>query len=218
MKDALNILCWNTDDAVWNHWQKVVEKGIVLTRVVKLEEVRSHLDRQADKAYQYIFVFLEDEAFSKKVEEVALLRRSYPDTKIVVFPNQPSQAAALRLLSLGVSGQCAPYIGAEQLALVLSVVGAGEIWGGKQFIENLIAQSLPQAQSNEDTELLQSLSEREQDVVRYIAHGLSNKQIASEMDITERTVKSHLTTVFKKTHTKDRLSLALLVQGSTFVH
>ena len=214
----MKILCWNTDDAVWKHWNKVVEKGIELTRVVDFEEVRSHLDEQAGTSYQYLFVYLDDDNFSRKVEDVALLRQSHPNVKIIVFPNQPSQAAGLRLLSLGVSGQCSPYIAEEQMALVLSVVESGEIWGGKQFIQNLIAQSLPQTQPKEETELLQALSEREQDVARYIAHGLSNKQIASEMDITERTVKSHLTAVFKKTHTKDRLSLALLVQGSTFLH
>jgi DNA-binding NarL/FixJ family response regulator len=214
----LNILCWNTDDAVWNHWGKVVKKGTVLTRVLDMQDVQSHLDAKADGGFQYFFVFLEDENFSKKVEDVARLRRAYPSIKIVVFPNQPSQNAALRLLSLGVSGQCSPYIAKEQLALALSVIDAGEIWGGKQFIQNLIAQSLPQAQQIEDTELLMTLSEREQDVVRFIAHGLSNRQIAYEMDITERTVKSHLTTIFKKTQTKDRLSLALLVQGSSFTH
>jgi DNA-binding NarL/FixJ family response regulator len=59
---------------------------------------------------------------------------------------------------------------------------------------------------------LDDLSERELDVAQYVSKGLSNKQIAFEMDITERTVKAHLTSIFKKTNTKDRLSLALLAQ------
>ncbi|MFT4574653.1 MAG: DNA-binding NarL/FixJ family response regulator, partial [Marinomonas primoryensis] len=40
-----------------------------------------------------------------------------------------------------------------------------------------------------------------------------NKKIAHELDITERTVKAHLTSIFKKTNTKDRLALALLAQN-----
>jgi len=117
----------------------------------------------------------------------------------------------LRLFSAGISGQCAPYIGKEQLSLVLSVVDSGEIWGGKAFIQQLIQQSAVTAPSFESE--LEDLSERELTVAQLIAKGLTNKQIAIEMNITERTVKAHLTSVFKKTNTKDRLSLALLAQS-----
>ena len=218
MRDALKILCWNIDDAVWNHWEKVVGKEVVLTRALDLDKINFHLEFEKGEAFQYLFVFLEDKDFSRKVENVVELRRQYPQLKVVVFPNQPSQTAALRLFSIGVNGQCSPYIGEEQLALALSVIESGEIWGGRSFIQNLISQSVAQSTESPDAILLSELSGREGDVVGFVAHGLSNKQIALEMDITERTVKSHLTAAFKKTHTKDRLSLALLVQGSSYMH
>ncbi len=212
MRDALKILCWNTDDSVWDHWNKIVDQEVTLIRALDGDSAKLQLE--SDAAFAYFFVFLEDKEFSKRVEDVVYLCGAFPNTKVIVFPNQPSQTAALRLLSSGVRGQCSPYIGKEQLALALSVVGSGEIWGGKSFILNLIAQSAPKQKTTTDQVLLSSLSEREVSVADYISHGLSNKQIAIEMDITERTVKSHLTSIFKKTNTKDRLSLALLVQGA----
>lgn len=223
----MKILCWNTDEAVWNHWNKVVDSTISLVRVRSFEEVNVALSKPQD-AFKYCFIYLEDKLFSENVERVVSLRQAYPEQTVIVFPNQASQAAALRLFSVGVSGQCSPYIGQEQLKLVLSVVSSGEIWGGKAFIQSLISQSARVALSGEGYSLdkegllddtnsldeMENLSERERSVAQFISNGLSNKQIALKMEITERTVKAHLTTIFKKTHTKDRLSLALLVQNT----
>ncbi|RBP84189.1 DNA-binding response regulator [Marinomonas rhizomae] len=206
----MKILCWNTDDAVWKHWNQIVGASTSLVRVQTLEDVYHALETDASN-YQYCFIYLEDTSLPKQVEEVVALYSAFPNQKVIVFPNQLSQAGALRLFSVGISGQCAPYIGKEQLSLVLSVVGSGEIWGGKAFIQQLIMQSTAPAE-NHHVEL-DDLSERELDVAQHVAKGLSNKQIALEMDITERTVKAHLTSVFKKTNTKDRLALALLAQA-----
>jgi DNA-binding NarL/FixJ family response regulator len=186
-----------------------------LVRVKTLEEVYHALET-TESSFQYCFIYLEDTSLPKQVEEVVALCSAFPNQKVIVFPNQSSQAAALRLFSVGVSGQCAPYIGKEQLSLVLSVVDSGEIWGGKAFIQQLIMQSTAPVEIHNDE--LDDLSERELDVAQYVSKGLSNKQIALEMDITERTVKAHLTAIFKKTNTKDRLSLALLAQTRYTVH
>jgi DNA-binding NarL/FixJ family response regulator len=50
--------------------------------------------------------------------------------------------------------------------------------------------------------------------VRLILQGISNKVIAAELFISERTVKAHLTSIFKKLHIPDRLHLAILLKGS----
>ncbi len=210
MRLALKILCLNTDDAVWKHWCQTVDADANLVRTVTMPDLYRAVE-SAPSSFRYCFVYLEDEEFSRQVEEVVALRSVFSQLKIIVFPNQSSQSAALRLFSAGISGQCAPYIGKEQLSLVLSVVDSGEIWGGKAFIQQLIQQSAVTAPSFESE--LEDLSERELTVAQLIAKGLTNKQIAIEMNITERTVKAHLTSVFKKTNTKDRLSLALLAQS-----
>lgn len=207
----MNILCLNTDDAVWEHWCKTIDANVTLVRTTTMPELRRIIESEFKSTICYCFVYLGDEAFSQQVEDVVALRGTYSHLKVIVFPNQSSQSAALRLFSAGVNGQCAPYIGQQQLSLVLSVVESGEIWGGKVFIQQLIQQSAVTSSSFESE--LEGLSERELAVAHFIAKGFSNKQIATEMKITERTVKAHLTSVFKKTNTKDRLSLALLVQA-----
>ena len=58
------------------------------------------------------------------------------------------------------------------------------------------------------------LSEREVQVARMVAAGASNKEIASRLAITERTVKAHLAASFEKLAVRDRLQLALRVNGA----
>lgn len=228
--NQLKIVCWNTDPNVIAHWQKVISKQYELVLVDSLDETRLALD-QANDGVSFCFIYLDAENFNAMVEHVVTVRNLFPSLKIIAFPNQTSQSAALRMFSQGVNGQCAPFIGIDQLSLVLSVVDTGEIWGGKTFIENLISESartasLAPESSNrgqrrgddrrlQNDTILADLTQREMDVAEWVAHGLNNKKIAQKLNITDRTVKAHLTAIFKKIDLKDRLSLALLVQNSS---
>ena len=227
----LKIVCWNTDPVVIAHWQKVVSNQYELNFFGSLNEIRASLS-EAVEPIAFCFIHLDDENFTAMVEHVVTIRNLFPELKIIAFPNQTSQSAALRMFSQGVNGQCAPFIGIEQLALVLSVVATGEIWGGKTFIENLINESARKASAAQITEnrgqrrgddkrlkndeTLAQLSQREMDVAKLVGKGLNNKKIAQDLDITDRTVKAHLTAIFKKLELKDRLSVALLVQNSSY--
>lgn len=228
--NQLKIVCWNTDPVVIAHWQKVISNQFELTLVGSLNETRAVLAEMAD-TISFCFIHLDDDNFTAMVEHVVTIRNLFPELKIIAFPNQTSQSAALRMFSQGVNGQCAPFIGIDQLELVLSVVKTGEIWGGKTFIENLInesarsaslkAQDINRGQRRGDDKrlkndvILADLSQREMAVAEKVALGLNNKKIAQALDITDRTVKAHLTAIFKKLDLKDRLSLALLVQNSS---
>ncbi|MBL8432557.1 MAG: helix-turn-helix transcriptional regulator, partial [Dechloromonas sp.] len=57
------------------------------------------------------------------------------------------------------------------------------------------------------------LSGRETQVARLVASGASNKEIADQLAITERTVKAHLTVIFEKLGVRDRLQLSLRING-----
>jgi len=62
--------------------------------------------------------------------------------------------------------------------------------------------------------LLANLTRREHEIATLVGNGESNKQIAQHLAITERTVKAHLTEIFRKLDVADRLKLALIVTGS----
>jgi DNA-binding NarL/FixJ family response regulator len=62
--------------------------------------------------------------------------------------------------------------------------------------------------------LLEKLTKREQEVATEASKGLSNKEIARILSITERTVKAHLASIFERLGAKDRLQLALMLNNN----
>ena len=63
---------------------------------------------------------------------------------------------------------------------------------------------------------LSELTQREREIAHMVASGDSNKVIARKLNITDRTVKAHLTTVFQKLNVRDRLQLALYVNKHSY--
>jgi two-component system nitrate/nitrite response regulator NarL len=77
----------------------------------------------------------------------------------------------------------------------------------------LILDSYSKAKSmavSDSKKKLETLTKREREIADLIAQGQSNLEIAANLDITERTVKAHLSSIYEKTKTGSRLNLALL--------
>jgi len=70
-----------------------------------------------------------------------------------------------------------------------------------------------QKSAQQGNDWLRSLTEREVEVARLVAGGSSNREVAEQLAVTERTVKAHLTTIFEKLAIRDRLQLSLKVNG-----
>ena len=137
----------------------------------------------------------------------------YPESKIVVLTNAPSHAESLLALSAGAMGYAHSYSPPEMLREIRSVVTHGGIWLGQQLLKRLIETSVNLTGSKPEfvEELLQRLTSRERQVALEAAKGLSNKEIARVLAITERTVKAHLAATFERLGAKDRLQLALML-------
>jgi DNA-binding NarL/FixJ family response regulator len=86
------------------------------------------------------------------------------------------------------------------------------LWASRAILHSLIRGML-EIESPHRNFPMRALSPREIEVARYVAAGLPNKRIALRMDVTERTVKAHLSSIFQKTDASDRLELALLMRG-----
>ena len=103
----------------------------------------------------------------------------------------------------------------EQLPLdklhdALQLVLHGEVWVERHVISGLIEELTHKPTiTDEQRHALETLSPKEMEVAKAVSHGATNKMIARELEITERTVKAHLTTIFQKMNLPDRLSLAI---------
>lgn len=142
-----------------------------------------------------------------------------PAARVVVVSGVPDDREGLRAINEGARAYCHLFAVPEMLQEVAVVVQHGGLWVGPALVARLAAatwsltasQTAPQDQE----ELQRLLSSRELEVAQAVARGLSNKEIAEKLFISERTVKAHLGSTFEKLHVRDRVQLVLrLNQGA----
>ncbi|KAF0812507.1 Transcriptional regulatory protein DegU [Andreprevotia sp. IGB-42] len=131
---------------------------------------------------------------------------------VIMASSLPSDLENLHALQAGARGYGHAYAPCEFWMQVLDVVAKGGAWIGPLVMQRLI-QTLTRNDMHEAHDWQAKVTEREAEVARLVAGGASNKEIARALDITERTVKAHLTVLFSKLHVADRLQLALRVKG-----
>jgi two-component system, NarL family, nitrate/nitrite response regulator NarL len=138
-----------------------------------------------------------------------------PDgVRFVVMHDEPNDEKGMEALAHGASGYCHAHATPELLQTVESVIRSNGLWVGESLLNRLVgAISLrsPMTGRQEQHPALLKLSERERAVALRVARGESNKEITRELDIAERTIKAHLTSIFEKLGVRDRLQLAILL-------
>lgn len=144
-------------------------------------------------------------------------------TAIVMTANE-NFTEARQLLAQGASGYV-HYLAVPQVLLsVVDAIQSGGIWLGADLMRQLMlssaklfetaeANSSSDAINDENERRLSVLTERERAVADHAAQGKTNKEIARDLGITERTVKAHLGSVFEKCQIRDRLHLVLVMSG-----
>lgn len=116
---------------------------------------------------------------------------------------------AVRALEAGARGILANSATAEDLVKAIRVVHEGQIWASKEVIGQIVEELAILSGAFHAAEALlgERLSRREQEIVRHAAGGLSNREIADRLNISEATVKAHMTHVFQKLGVRDRTQL-----------
>jgi two-component system nitrate/nitrite response regulator NarL len=144
------------------------------------------------------------------VQEVAL---AAPRCPLVILSNVPSDEEGLAVLEAGAAGYTNSLAIPEVLRQVAAVVENGGLWVGPNLLQRLLAaMAIRSTQINNNQ--LSKLSAREKEVALAVAGGASNKEIARRLEISERTVKAHLSASFERLGVRDRLQLSLLINGS----
>lgn len=153
---------------------------------------------------------------------IASLKNIYPAAKIIVLCPVQSDAEELSLFREGISGCCGIDADPEHLKRIVMAVDRGELWIRRALLPRLLEEAGVRSPTRIRTSparigSLAELTQRERQIAVLIGNGESNKQIARQLAITERTVKSHLTEIFRKLGITDRLNLALRMMASAAV-
>ena len=135
---------------------------------------------------------------------------------VVVLSLFPYKDQALTAISLGARGYCHSLSAEKQFKEISVVVLNHGIWVGPDVMSDLIALTNTRKlrlQNGEVRKKLETLTKREREIAEQVSNGLNNRQISDKYKISTRTVKSHLSPIFKKLGIKDRLQLAILLNN-----
>lgn len=148
---------------------------------------------------------------------VAELLAHQPGTGVVVLSGVLQDAEGLHALNAGARGYAHLLAVPELLREVAQVVAHGGLWVGPSLVQRLMAATREALRRSPNAQPpradLSLLSEREAQVARAVAAGQSNKEVAEQLFISERTVKAHLGAVFDKLGLRDRVQLVLHLSG-----
>jgi DNA-binding NarL/FixJ family response regulator len=136
---------------------------------------------------------------------VGRLRRLAPGTRILVLASRSSDETVERVLRAGASGLVGKQLRFEVLVHAIHAVAAGEMWANRSAT-CLALEVLTDPSSREPKS---DLTKREQEIADACSQGLRNKEIASRLNISTKTVKGHLNNIFRKLHVDSRFALSL---------
>lgn len=162
-------------------------------------------------AGEFVWLLLRDELSFIQIQSLSAAGASVIAMTAIENPQE-----ARRALEAGASGYVHYLAIPQVLEQVAQVVSAGGMWLGADLMRQLVlatARILPAASTPQAD--LSLLTSREKAVAELVAAGKSNKEVARDLDITERTVKAHLGSTFEKLQVRDRLQLVLMFSNKS---
>ena len=176
-----------------------------ISEVATLDEAVAHLEK--DSAIDLVFLDINMPG-NAGLTGLAELRSRHPDLLVVVVSAEESPVLIERSVTLGASGYIPKSTPLPLIAEAVELVLEGEQWLPSGWNDALIT-NVPTS-DNQFTKGLAQLTPRQFKVLKMIADGLLNKQIAYELDISESTVKQHVSAVLRKLGVINRTKAGVL--------
>jgi RNA polymerase sigma factor (sigma-70 family) len=160
-------------------------------------------------------ILLVDSRVAGMIGLCAALRREGGPALVFFMAARDDDEFAVGALEAGARGVLAVSARAEDLVKAVRVVHEGDVWARRQVMaarmEQMARASPPAAIAADVLEL--KLSTREREVFRHAASGMTNRELADRLGISEATVKAHLTRIFQKLGLHGRARLAAAYHG-----
>jgi DNA-binding NarL/FixJ family response regulator len=127
------------------------------------------------------------------IQTIAEIRSRFPDARILILSAFDGDEDIYRALHAGAQGYVLKNTTGDKLIPALRTVAAGQTWIPREVASQLALRKIRE-----------ELTSRELDVLKELAKGLANKEIADSLNISEHTVKDHLKSILGKLHVADR--------------
>ena len=178
------------------------ESAGVAVRAVLLDETLSAGDLAA--------VLFDSACVPNLAETLARFRRECPAVKLVVLGGHANADEVQAMIAAGAKGYLPGTANESEIRMAMQVVLDGSVWAPRKVLARLIeAGGVTFAPGDGAQPIAEQMTDREQDVLRLLMDGRTNRQIADSMGIEVVTVKAHLGRMLRKAGVKNRVELTL---------
>ena len=145
------------------------------------------------------------------IEATEKIKKDFPKIAIIMLTNHNERESVLTAFKTGANGYCVKDIKIDELVIAFDTVLDGGIWVDKKiagFIFDILKTSEKKQIEKRTTDEF-NISEREKEVLKLVADGLSNDEITEKLFISRNTVKNHISSIITKLSVKDRTQAAV---------
>lgn len=148
------------------------------------------------------------------LDAVSRIANAFPGVRIVVLTASENEDDIVAALAAGAKGYVLKGVGSDSLVEVLEAVMRGESYVPPSLAARILAtMHRPSAAPAAANDPLARLTEREEEILGLVASGLSNKEVGLRLDLQEKTVKHHMTSILGKLNVRNRTEAAILLKG-----
>ncbi len=147
---------------------------------------------------------------SEGLETVMSIQQEFPDTNVAVLTSSENDNDVLAAGKLGIKGYLLKNSSLEELVRALRALSQGGAYFSSSMFTKVLQEftHLARRRDLQEVKGIDALTEREKDVLRLVARGYTNRNIAEELIITENTVKVHLRNILDKLQLRNRQQAA----------
>ncbi len=200
-------------------WQKGIQSVLQRQSFVSA----SYLDLRSREVrmplYNYDVIFVQAGRDKGTLRRNLLeLRRRYPTARFVLMLENLGVSDLTFGHRMGMSAFVDERATPEQIMGSIEAAARGDLYASSSVIRRSLTQPEPEEEPDDDVKTPVDLSHREIEVLNLVARGMSNRLIARNLFISEKTVKNHLYSIFRKIGVTDRTKAALFAVRSLGAH
>jgi DNA-binding NarL/FixJ family response regulator len=210
------ILLASPSKLVRRHWRDALKNSFQVCEISDKRALVHLLEK-----FEPTVVFVDNDIGAP--HKTSLLRdivKLNPSLRVMVFSSNPTRTEAVAVIKAGAKGYGRKSLSKSLLKKAAHVISRGELWIGRDLVPTLIAEMVGSQQPRHETRsfncrrkdsfnVVDALSPRQFQIASLIAIGQQNKAISNHLNIDEKTVKAHLTAIFRKLGLSSRTQLAL---------
>lgn len=146
------------------------------------------------------------------IEALRRIRATEAPPKVAILTVSEDDDDVMRALKAGACGYLLKGIGARELVSIVKDLARGQTYVSPTLAGRIL-NAMRDGAARKAPNPIDDLSKREEDILRLVAEGKSNKEVGIALDLQEKTVKHYMTSILQKLHARNRVEAAVIARG-----